>query len=354
MKIYPLIRFLLFRLDPELAHRLTMNAIRLAGNFKPTNSLLQSIFSAPHRPIEVFGMMFSNPIGLAAGYDKDGTAWRGLSCVGFSHIEVGTVTPRPQPGNPRPRLFRLPEDHALINRMGFPGKGADFVSVNMTGRHPKSIVLGINIGKNKDTPLAEAEQDYVQLLRRFAPYADYLTINVSSPNTIGLRQLQERQALDNLLRQVNAERNILIAHASRKIPILVKLSPDLSDSQLADALEVIQSNDMDGVIATNTTLSRDGLISPRAAEDGGLSGKPLFPRSFSMVEKINKYTDGKLPIVGVGGITCADDVQKMLDAGAVLVQIYTALVYEGPGLIKQILVELNKRPLEVSKGSGLA
>ena len=342
MKIYPIIRAFLFRLNPEYAHKLTLSAVRLAGEIRPVSALLRSIYHAPACPIHAFGLDFVNPIGLAAGYDKDGIGWRGLASLGFSHIEIGTVTPKPQPGNPKPRLFRIPEEEALINRMGFPGMGALFVKQQISKPHPKNLVLGVNIGKNKDTSLETADQDYLYLLRFFADQADYLTINVSSPNTVGLRQLQERRALDHLLKLLATEREQIYQKSSRKIPILVKLSPDLTDAQLEGALDAILVNRMDGVIATNTTLSRDGVNSPRASQDGGLSGKPLFERSLAMVGKVHKYTNGNLPVIGVGGISNANGVQKMMDAGAVLVQLYTGLIYMGPGLVKRILRDLRR------------
>lgn len=255
MKIYPLIRALLFRLNPEVAHQLTLSAARLAGEVQPISALLSAVYKAPSLPVQAFGLNFSNPIGLAAGYDKDGLAWKGLASLGFGHIEVGTVTPKAQSGNPQPRLFRLPEEKALINRMGFPGKGAEFVKLQLSRPRLKQLILGVNIGKNKDTSLESAAEDYLFLFRSFANLADYLTINVSSPNTVGLRQLQERQALDHLLLQLNLERERYYQPSHRKIPILVKLSPDLTDLQLDDALEVILANQMDEVIGTNTTLT---------------------------------------------------------------------------------------------------
>jgi dihydroorotate dehydrogenase len=342
VNIYHLFRALLFQLDPEYAHKMTLRAMQLAGEIRPVNVLLRSIYRIPNLPVQAFGINFINPIGLAAGYDKDGLGWRGLASLGFGHIEIGTVTPKPQPGNPRPRLFRLREDHALINRMGFPGMGSEFVLKQISRPHPKNLVLGVNIGKNKDTPLDTAIQDYLYLLRLFANHADYMTINVSSPNTVGLRQLQERQALNQLCQQLCVERELISLKADRRIPILVKLSPDLSDPQLDDALDVILRNQMDGVIATNTTTSRNGLAATIAHEEGGLSGGPLFERSLTMMGKIQKLTDGKLPVIGVGGISDANGVQKMMDAGAILVQIYTGLVYQGPGLVKRILNELHK------------
>jgi len=340
VKIYPLFRSLLFRLEPETAHRLTLNAIRFAGSYQLTRALLRRVYELPDRPVRVFGLSFPNPIGLAAGYDKDGLGWQGLACLGFGHIEVGTVTPKAQPGNPKPRLFRLPHEAALINRLGFPGLGAEFVRTQLMKPRPKNLILGLNIGKNKDTPLQDAAQDYLSLLNSYFGLADYLSINVSSPNTVGLRQLQQRKALDALLKELVEERHRLSQTTRRKLPILVKLAPDLSDDQLDDALDVILANNLDGVIATNTTLSRLGISSPLAAEQGGLSGKPLFDRSLEMVRKITQRTAGNLPVVGVGGISDAAGVQKMMDAGAVLVQIYTGLIYEGPGLVKRILRNL--------------
>jgi dihydroorotate dehydrogenase len=290
--------------------------------------------------VEAFGLRFSNPVGLAAGYDKDGLAWRGLACLGFGHIEVGTVTWRPQPGNPRPRVFRLPADQALINRMGFPGQGADQVQKNLNKPRPAGLVLGVNIGKNKDTPLEEAGVEYRALLRQFAGLADYLVVNVSSPNTVGLRRMQERAILEELLEGLQAERLMEEARLGKRLPLLVKLAPDLSAAELEEALGVIQDKQMDGVIATNTTLSRDGLQSAAASESGGLSGAPLTRRSLEFVRRIRRMSGGKLPVIGVGGVMNGSDAQAMLEAGASLVQVYTGLVYQGPGLVKSILSSL--------------
>ena len=285
--------------------------------------------------MEVFGLSFPNPIGLAAGYDKDGLGWRGLACLGFGHIEVGTVTLQPQPGNPKPRLFRLPDELALINRMGFPGRGAGFVARQLSGMRSGEVILGVNLGKNKDTPLEEAEHDYIELLRCFAGVADYAVVNVSSPNTLGLRRLQAHQALAALLGSIERVRREETIH----MPILIKLAPDLTDEELEDALDAILSAGMDGVVATNTTTDRHGLWSPLASETGGLSGEPLRQRSTQIVRQISRLTGGRLPIIGVGGVMSAAHVQEKLDAGASLVQIYTGLVYKGPGLVRQILTE---------------
>ena len=335
--MYPFFRSLLFRLDPERAHGLTLGLVRLAGALPALRALLRLWFEAPKRPVDVFGLHFTNPLGLAAGYDKDGLGWRGLACLGFGHIEVGTVTVRPQRGNPQPRLFRLPHDQALINRMGFPGRGAEFVARQISNRRVSGLILGVNIGKNKDTPLEQAGDDYISLMRSFAPLADYLTVNVSSPNTVGLRRLQGRAALNELLAELRREKLTLETELGRHVPVLVKLAPDLTDEELDDALEVILTHSMDGVVATNTTISRDKLLSPHAREAGGLSGKPLFVRSLQMVSAIVQRAQGKLPVIGVGGIDSPASAQAMLDAGAQLVQVYTGLIYQGPGLVKKIV-----------------
>jgi dihydroorotate dehydrogenase len=312
--------------------------LRLAGQLPPAAALLRRLYRAPQQPVQAFGLTFANPVGLAAGYDKDGLGWRGLACLGFGHIEIGTVTLRPQPGNPKTRLFRLPADRALINRMGFPGRGAEFVRRQLEGRKPAGLVLGVNLGKNKDTSLEEAAQEYAALARIFAPLAGYLAINVSSPNTAGLRRLQAREALEELLSAVDAARLAAagVARADRA-PVLVKLAPDLSDLELDDALEAISCAGMDGVIASNTTTGRNGLRSPLAAEGGGLSGEPLRRPSTEMIRKIQARTGGRLPVIGVGGVFDYASAREKLEAGAVLIQVYTGLVYSGPALVKNIL-----------------
>lgn len=335
--MYPFLRAILFRLQPEQAHALTLRLVQMAGMLPPLRRLLRAAFAAPACPVRAFGLHFANPVGLAAGYDKDGLGWRGLACLGFGHIEIGTVTPLPQPGNPRPRLFRLPEERALINRMGFPGRGAAYVAARLREPRPAGLVLGVNIGKNKDTPLETAAADYLSLLCSFAPFADYLAVNVSSPNTVGLRRLQGRNALDVLLGALAAERQVQETRLSKRVPLLVKLAPDLTGDELDDALGVILQHGLDGVIAANTTLARPGLHAPRAAEMGGLSGAPLHRMSLEMVRNICQRTQGRLPVIGVGGIESAAGAQAMLDAGAALVQVYTGLVYAGPGLVRQIV-----------------
>jgi dihydroorotate dehydrogenase len=337
-------RPLLFKLPPETAHHLTLQIIRL-GAFPPLNLLLRYQFRTPGKPVDVFGLHFPNPVGLAAGYDKDGIAWRGLAGLGFGHIEIGTVTPRPQKGNPKPRLFRLVEDRALINRMGFPGKGADFMSSRLRGAgasarlHPgeRRVILGVNLGINKDTPLEQASEDYLNLVRKFIFQADYLAINVSSPNTLGLRRLQGRKMLAELLGAIAQERRLIAAGRGGHAPILVKLSPDLSEKELDDALEAILHTGMDGVIATNTSVQRGGLISKHQEESGGLSGEPLRLRSEAVLSQVVKKLNGRLPVVSVGGIMSPEDARRRLDLGAALVQVYTGLVYGGPGLVRQIV-----------------
>ena len=338
--MYRFFRPLLFKLDPETAHALTLQLIRLGG-YQPLTAVLQAMYAAPEKPVEAFGLKFKNPVGLAAGYDKDGVAFRGLATLGFGHIEIGTVTPRPQPGNPKPRVFRLVEDRGVINRMGFPGRGAGYVARQLAVRRPSSLVLGVNLGKNKDTPLEEAAADYVALLRRFMPLADYLAINVSSPNTVGLRRLQGRDMLEGLLKEIEKEREAIALGRGGHRPVLVKLAPDLSDEELDDALDVTLRTGMDGVIATNTTLERAGLRSDRRGEAGGLSGEPLRVRSEAVLRRLFKRLDGRLPVVSAGGIMNPGDAKTRLEAGAALVQVYTGLVYAGPGLVRQILDEIN-------------
>jgi dihydroorotate dehydrogenase len=340
MSVYPFFRWLLFRLDAEQAHALTLDLMRLVGAIPPLQAILRAGFGAPQKPVQAFGLNFPNPVGLAAGFDKDGLGWPGLACLGFGHIEVGTVTLRPQPGNPRPRIFRLVRSQAVINRMGFPSKGAGFVVRALQKSRPPNLVLGINLGKNKDTPVEQADLDYCTLVQQFAALGDYLVINVSSPNTVGLRRLQGRDALEALLAHIATERSEQEQRLGRKVPVLVKLAPDLSDGELDDALEVLLRTGMNGVIAANTTRSREGLDEPAAREGGGLSGAPLTLRSLHMVSEIARRTQGRLPIVAAGGVMNSVDANRRLDAGAALVQLYTGLVYAGPGLVKEILMGL--------------
>lgn len=345
--MYPLLRSFLFRLDAETAHQLTLQSLRMAGNLPLSNWFLRQIYKAPSKPVQAFGLTFQNPVGLAAGYDKDGIALRGLAALGFGHVEIGTVTPRPQPGNPKPRVFRLVEDEAVINRMGFPGKGMEYVSRQLSVKSDQlPVIVGVNLGKNKDTPLEEAAHDYIELMRRFMFLADYLTINISSPNTVGLRRLQGREMLEGLLGAIKKERETALtpsispAGSGGRLPILVKLSPDLGDDELEDALGVILEQGMDGVIATNTTLAREGLRSRLRAEAGGLSGSPLRGRSEAVLSQVVRLVNGRIPVVSVGGISNPDEAKKRLALGASLVQVYTGLIYRGPGLVREIVKSL--------------
>jgi dihydroorotate dehydrogenase len=342
---YQALRPLLFLMDPEDAHRLSVQGLRLAGSFDFGRGLLRRTYSpATSQPVDLWGLTFPNPVGLAAGYDKDGDAWRGLLCLGFGHLELGTVTPRPQAGNAKPRIFRLPAHRAAINRLGFPSGGGDVVAERVLGARGHGAIVGINLGKNKETPNEDAAEDYVQLIAKFAPLADYLVVNVSSPNTVGLRRLQSRDALDQLLKAVMEEVHGERLAERRPLPLLVKIAPDLSSDELDDTLTIIQDNGVDGVIATNTTIDRSSVSGDvRASEKGGLSGAPLRARATQVIHQIYRRTDGRLPIIGVGGIASAQDAQEKLDAGASLVQFYTGMIYEGPGLAKRVVEGLSAR-----------
>ena len=361
--MYPFFRKYLFQLDAEKAHGLTLSALRLAAGFAPARWIMQAMYAAPSKPVHAFGLDFRNPVGLAAGYDKDAVAVRGLAALGFGFIEVGTVTPLPQTGNPRPRLFRLVEDEAIINRMGFPSRGTEYVQMRLnpalrgdwiervigfSTRSKKKrsappprlggdAILGVNIGKNKSTPNEQAVLDYLELLQNFASLADYIAINVSSPNTEGLRDLQAGKALERLLTQLHAQRLLEQQRIQHRLPLLVKLAPDLSPAELDEAVDVIVGTHMDGIIVTNTTLSREGLHSSRQTETGGLSGRPLARRSEAVLQQVVQRVNGAMPVVSAGGIMGPEDARRRLGMGATLVQIYSALAYCGPGLVKAIV-----------------
>lgn len=335
--MYKVFRPVLFKIDPELIHHVILWHFSVLGLMPGLCDKLRSkVVPRKEEGIKLFGLHFQNRVGLAAGFDKDAVAWRGLSILGFGHIEVGTVTRHPQSGNPKPRLFRLPMDQALVNRMGFPGKGINIVNKNLNGRKPKGLVLGVNIGKNKDTPLVEASEEYCYLFEKAAIKADYVAINVSSPNTLNLRRLQSREYLNGILSQIENARERIVRSGHKYIPVLVKISPDITDKDLDDILQSVFDFSIDGIIATNTTIRRDGLSSLHALEAGGLSGKPLFPLSIEIVKKIADRTNEKIPIIGVGGIDSVERAKQMIDAGASLVQIYTGMIYQGPGLILQL------------------
>ena len=334
-----LLRPLLFRLPPEASHHLALQSLRLA---KPFNSLLFKETEARSAlNIKLFGLNFKNPIGLAAGFDKDGIALQELATLGFGHIEAGTVTLHPQPGNPRPRLFRLPKDQALINRAGFNNHGAAAFAENVTNKRPK-CVLGVSIGKSKITPLEQAVDDYLASFEIVYRIADYVAINVSSPNTPQLRQLQQCGQLTALLAALQ-KRNVDLQQRWQRtapLPLLVKISPDVDYAELEKIVDVAMRLKVDGIIATNTTISRDNLkSSTREVEEcgeGGLSGKPLRERSTEMIATIYRLTKGRIPIIGVGGVFTADDAWGKIGAGASLVQLYTGFVYQGPCVARQI------------------
>lgn len=330
------LRPLLHSLPPEKAHSLVLHLVRTLGWSRFAKSIVKKIYSTQDKPVELWGIKFKNRVGLAAGWDKDGLAIHGLSAFGFGHVEIGTVTPEPQPGREQPRVFRLSEDMSLINRMGFPSKGGDQLASRLLHR-PRDVVIGVNIGKNSCTPNEEAYVDYCGLLSCFTTYADYVVMNISSPNTAGLRDLQSRDAIEFLLERVRDTRGGL-SPRQQAVPLLVKLSPDLSDEQLETAVGTALDKGIDGFIATNTTLSRDKLVSAKRFEAGGASGKVLTELSRESLRKIVYQVDGKVPVISSGGIMSAEEGKVRIDMGASLVQLYTGFVYRGPRLVK----ELNK------------
>ena len=341
--MYQSIRPLLFKLDPERIHGVTLRLIQLAGQLPPAYALLRRMFEVDDPRLEVgtFGVKFRNPIGLAAGYDKNGVAVRGLSALGFGHIEVGTVTRHKQIGNPKPRVQRVLEAQGVINSMGFPNEGVDALKITRGAAR-----VGINIGKSKDTPVELAAEDYCALFKRVYLNADYVAINISSPNTLNLRQLQARALIEGLLQQVAAVRDevsaarpattLRSAQDARRVPLLVKIAPDLTEGEIDDVLAAISLAGIDGLIATNTTIGRSGIPARYHDLKGGLSGAPLRDRSTAIIHYIARQTSGKLPIVGVGGIASARDALEKLEAGATLLQVYTGLIYAGPSLVRQI------------------
>lgn len=331
--LYALARPLLFALDPETAHNLTLPLLRYAAKLGIPQTTSRSITDVRH----VMGLTFPNPVGLAAGLDKDGACIDGLSALGFGFIEVGTVTPRPQPGNPRPRMFRLPQANALINRMGFNNGGVDaFVrNVQSSRFYQENLgVLGLNIGKNADTPMERATDDYLVCLNKVYPYASYVTVNISSPNTKNLRQLQHASELDELLAKLKDAQRRLSDQHGRYVPIVLKIAPDLDVEQIRTIADALLRHHMDGVIATNTTITRDAVKGlAHANEMGGLSGAPVRELSNRVIRALHQQLGKDIPIIGVGGILSASDAQAKLDAGASLIQLYTGLIYRGPTLI---------------------
>jgi dihydroorotate dehydrogenase len=332
LDIYSLLRPVLFRLDPETAHNSTLKSLHFLHSTALSGFVAGHI---PDKPRIVMGLNLSNPVGLAAGLDKNGDCIDGLAALGFGFIEVGTVTPLPQPGNLKPRLFRLPQANAIINRMGFNNDGVDKMVENMKRAEFRGI-LGINIGKNAVTPIEKAADDYLICLRKVYAHASYVTINISSPNTKNLRQLQEKDALDELLAQLRTEQQKLADKHGKYVPIVLKIAPDLEREQVALIAQLLMRHRIDGVIATNTTLSRKGVENLQYAEEsGGLSGLPLREISTRVIRLLAAELQGSLPIIGVGGILSGTDAADKIRAGAALVQLYSGLIYRGPALVAE-------------------
>lgn len=330
-----LLRPIFFRFAPEKAHHLVVALLKGLMKIPGMKSLIGSMFTVKDSRLEreVFGLRFPNPVGLAAGFDKDAGFFKEFSHLGFGFIEVGTITPKAQDGNPKPRMFRLPDDNGLINRMGFNNSGVQVAKQRLKGRNP-DFIIGGNIGKNKVTPNEEAINDYLICFRELHDLVDYFVVNVSSPNTPGLRELQDKEPLMRILNALKAE-NMKFA---KQRPILLKIAPDLTDAQLDDIVEIVRETGIEGIIATNTTISRSGLTSPEGLtrETGGLSGRPVRQRSTEVIRYLHTKSNGAFPIIGVGGIHSAADALEKLEAGATLVQVYTGFIYEGPGLVKDI------------------
>lgn len=345
--MYPLVRPLLFALEAENAHRLTLEALRVYQHVRSPLDVLSAFFRpgfAPHAPEicarTVMGIRFPSPVGLAAGLDKNGEYIDALARLGFGFIEIGTVTPRPQPGNPRPRLFRIRAAQAVINRLGFNNDGVDRLVENVKRARYRGV-LGINIGKNFDTPLERAAGDYVACLRKVYPLASYVTVNISSPNTENLRRLQGAGELDALLSALKAEQRALAARHGKAVPLAVKIAPDLEPPQIEVIAGSLRRHAIDAVIATNTTVTREGVAGlPHEHETGGLSGAPLTARATSVVRQLAQALAGKLPVIGAGGIMTGADAREKVAAGASLVQLYTGLIYRGPALVGECIAAL--------------
>ncbi|WP_024869524.1 quinone-dependent dihydroorotate dehydrogenase [Pseudoxanthomonas suwonensis] len=347
--MYSIARPFLFGLDAELAHKTALNSLDLAWR---TGTIGLVAERRPPLPTRVFGLKFPNPVGLAAGLDKNGEHIDALLALGFGFIEIGTVTPRPQPGNPKPRLFRLVKDQALINRMGFNNAGVDALVRNVERAQRKGGLLGINIGKNKDTPNEDAAADYVHCLERVYPLADYVTVNISSPNTAGLRELQEEQALRRLVGSLREAQERLAVRHDRRVPVLVKIAPDLSDSDIDAAARVLSDLEVDGVIATNTTTARTAVLGRRHADEaGGLSGAPLMGQSTLVLRRLRTRLPESIPLVGVGGIMSGADAVAKMAAGASLVQCYSGLIYRGPALVGECVEAMRRRKESPSGGT---
>jgi dihydroorotate dehydrogenase len=341
MRLYPLVRPLLFALPAEASHDATLDLLRA---FHAWHLIRPFCGRAVHDPVELLGLKFGNRVGLAAGLDKNGRVIGAFGDMGFGFLEVGTVTPRAQPGNPKPRMFRLPEAQALINRMGFNNGGSERLTMQLMARPFKGVV-GVNIGKNADTPMSRAVEDYLEGMASFWPLADYITINISSPNTRDLRQLQSGDALDDLLGQMARQRYSLYRAFGRVVPVLLKIAPDLDDAQIDHIVERLRRHHVDGVIATNTTLAREQVAGLEHAEEaGGLSGRPVREASTRVIRALRQALPSGYPIIGVGGIMSAEDALAKIDAGADLVQLYTGLIYRGPALVRECAQALAQRP----------
>ncbi|ADY52050.1 dihydroorotate dehydrogenase [Pseudopedobacter saltans DSM 12145] len=340
--MYQFLKPIFFQFDPEKIHHFVTGTLQTVQKIWGLPKVIKGSFKYEHPSLEreVFGLKFKNPVGLAAGFDKNGEYIEELANFGFGFIEVGTVTPLPQPGNDKPRMFRLPKDEALINRMGFNNKGVDVLARKLESVKREGLIIGGNIGKNKNTPNEEAVSDYIKCFDRLFNVVDYFVVNVSSPNTPNLRALQEKEPLKNILNTLQERNN----KDGISKPILLKIAPDLTDSQLDDIVEIVQETKIAGVIATNTTISRENLNSPEYLknETGGLSGKPVKDRSTEVIRYLSEKSNKAFPIIGVGGIHSAKDAKEKLDAGAALVQIYTGFIYEGPALIKRINKSLKR------------
>lgn len=334
--MYGLAKKVLFALPPEVSHEVALDWMNAASRM----GLLKLFASSPVRPVTVMGLEFPNPVGLAAGLDKNGDYFNALGQLGFGFVEIGTVTPKSQPGNTEPRLFRLPEHNAIINRMGFNNKGVSHL-VEQVKKRRFAGVLGINIGKNKTTPEDRALDDYAACMRAVYLYADYITVNISSPNTPGLRNLQFGDNLSRLLEGVKREQTQLHQQHGRYVPFAVKIAPDMTEAEIEAVSKTLLQQGVDGVIATNTTISREGVEhSVYANEAGGLSGAPVRDKSTAVIKVLARCLDGKIPIIGVGGILCGADAKEKIDAGASLVQLYSGFIYRGPGLIDEIVEAL--------------
>ncbi len=324
---------ILLKMDPEVAHDLMITGLKRTCH-TPLASLYRQNLSS--RPLTVMGLKFPNRVGLAAGLDKNGEAIDAFYEMGFGHVEIGTVTPKPQPGNPKPRIFRIPEKKAIINRMGFNSQGIERVLYNLSAKKIAGIV-GINIGKNKGTPIDKSQDDYLLCLDQVYQFASYVVVNISSPNTPELRSLQFGSFLSELLNSMKKRQNQLANHYNRYVPLVIKIAPDLNSSEISSISQAILEIDLDGIIATNTTVNRASVLNLKhAQETGGLSGSPLLETSTSVIKALYKQLGNKIPIIGVGGIMSAEDARKVFSSGARIIQIYSGLIYHGPSLIKNI------------------